>query len=104
MFGKIVIYFGETGISRFRKNISCVITYSRPSTSLHCVYIQMSAASNDNEQASDLDEPMGSQSQVRDQIILSCSDNIDNELSSILCFMLSGQDSEFSFVFEIIIR
>ena len=29
----------------------------------------MSAASNDNEQGSDMDEPMGSQSQVRTRII-----------------------------------
>ena len=51
----------------------------------------MSAASNDNEQASDLDEPMGSQSQVRSvQIVSSLSvclpDFNNNNVDIILLF------------------
>ena len=53
----------------------------------------MSAASNDNEQASDLDEPMGSQSQVRSDADVVLSDW--QWISLFSCFMLSGQDSEF---------
>ena len=51
----------------------------------------MSAASNDNEQASDLDEPMGSQSQVRSVRDIVLSDCLtftinNNNLNIILVF------------------